>query len=162
MAGNAGELELNPTPVRHPDPEVAAVQDVVEDGERWPLDRYEEGESPGWLGIVNVWMVVALGFIEVALAFRLGFLLAGANPENGFVQFVMDVTDPLVKPFTGIVADSRLGSAGLFEPSILVAMLVYMIGAVLLMSVIWAIMATTTETRNSNRRRQHSARARRP
>jgi hypothetical protein len=47
-----------------------------------------------------------------------------------------------VSPFAGIVADGKLGASGVFEPSVLVAMLAYFVGAVLLMSIAWAVRST--------------------
>ncbi len=127
--------------------EAAAVRELVIEEESWPLERYESEGGFDWLNITNIWLVVVLGFIEVFLSFRLGFRLAAANPDNGFVSIIYSVTKPLISPFEGIVQDSRLGSAGVFEPSIMVAMLVYIVGAILLMSIAWAIAATAGEAR---------------
>jgi uncharacterized protein YggT (Ycf19 family) len=94
---------------------------------------------------------VALGFVEVMLSFRLGFRLAGANTENGFVNFVYDVTKPLVAPFQGIVNDNVVGASGVFEGSTMVAMLAYLIGAILVMAVAWAAVATAGEAAGAYR-----------
>ena len=122
--------------------ETAAVRELVDDRGSWPLDRYERDRGFDWLRFWDAWLVVGLAFIEVILAFRLGFRLIGANAENGFVSLTYDAGRILVSPFTGIIADSKLGNSGIFEPSILVAMLVYLVGAGLLMSIGWAIKMT--------------------
>jgi hypothetical protein len=74
-----------------------------------------------------VWYI--LGLIEVMLAFRFVLKLFGANPTSGFVDFVYSVTGILTAPFDKIFSVARpetgdvVGSV--FEPSILVAAVVY-------------------------------------
>lgn len=74
-----------------------------------------------------VWYI--LGLIEVLLAFRFILKLFGANPASGFVEFVYSVTGVLTSPFDRIFSVGRpetgdvVGSV--FEPSILVAAVVY-------------------------------------
>jgi hypothetical protein len=125
--------------------EAAEVYRLATDAEPWPLDQYDEEHVVDWGRIVSMWIAVALGFVEVMLSFRLGFKLAGANTENGFVNFVYDVTKPLVAPFLGIVNDNVVGATGVFEGSTMVAMLAYLIGAILVMAVAWAAVATAGE-----------------
>src|SRR5437660_12858956 len=55
----------------------------------------------GWIGVFAAWIGIGLAVVEVILGFRLGFLLAGANPSNGFVDFIYDISDPLTDPFPG-------------------------------------------------------------
>ena len=55
----------------------------------------------GWIGVLAAWIAIALAVVEVVLGFRLGFLLASANPNNGFVDFIYDISDPLTDPFQG-------------------------------------------------------------
>jgi len=94
-----------------------------------------------WLKLAYAWLVVALGLVEMLLAFRLGFLLLGADRENGFVDVVYSLSRPLVAAFTGIVPVSKLGS-GTIDPSVLIAMAAYFAGALVLMSLTWAIWVT--------------------
>jgi hypothetical protein len=105
-----------------------------------------EHNGPDWFRLSAAWTVVVVGFIEVVLAFRLGFLLAAANASNGFVNLVYDISGPLVSPFDGVIAASNVGSSGSFEPSIIVAMLAYIAAAGLLLAVIRAVIATKEET----------------
>lgn len=57
--------------------------------------------------------------------------LFGANPESGFVDFVYLVTGVLTAPFDNIfsVASPETGDVvrSVFEPSILVALIVYIL-----------------------------------
>ena len=71
------------------------------------------------------WIVwLALGVVEALLILRVALKVLGANPAAGFVQFVYDVSAPLIVPFRAIfptVATAR----GVLELSALVAIVVY-------------------------------------
>ena len=84
------------------------------------------------------WIGIALAVIEVIIGFRLGFLLAGANPSNGFVDFIYDISGPLTDPFQGIVSN-RSVDGGIFEPPSIIAMLVYLVAGALLIALILAM-----------------------
>ena len=74
----------------------------------------------------GVWYLV--GFIEVLLAFRFVLKLLGANPSSGFVDFIYALTGILTAPFDNIfgVTKPEAGDvSSVFEPSILVAAVVY-------------------------------------
>lgn len=73
-----------------------------------------------------VWYV--LGFIEILIGFRFALKLFGANPASGFVDFIYSVTGVLTAPFDSIfgVSSTQSGETeSVFEPSILVAAVVY-------------------------------------
>lgn len=73
-----------------------------------------------------VWYV--LGVIEVLIGLRFILKLFGANPNSGFVDFIYSITGILTAPFDNIfgVASARAGEVrSVFEPSILVAAVVY-------------------------------------
>lgn len=73
-----------------------------------------------------IWYIV--GLIEILLAFRFALKSFGANPTNGFVDFVYSVSGVLTAPFDSIfnVTKTVAGDVqSVFEPSILVAALVY-------------------------------------
>jgi len=103
--------------------------------------------SDGWntarsfVRTFGLWILVALAAVETLLGFRLGFLLAGANPGNGFVDFIYDVSEPLADPFGGIAVNRAVDGAGIFESASLIAMIVYAVAALLLIAVLWAITA---------------------
>ena len=88
----------------------------------------------GWVRSLGAVILVGLAVIETLLVFRLGFLLAEANPSNGFVNFIYDVSKPLAKPFQGIVADS-----GNLEFAAPIGMVVYAVAALLLIAALFAI-----------------------
>jgi hypothetical protein len=138
-------------PPERPNIDAAALRELLESQQAWPVEAYERQARIDWFRLFSAWAMVALGFVEALLAFRLGFLLAAANAENGFVDVVYQASRPLVSPFAGIVGSSKLGTNGLFEPSIFVAMLAYFVAALLLVSVIWAW--TVTEAARNQRPR---------
>ena len=71
-----------------------------------------------------------LGTLEMLLAFRLIFKLAGANLSSGFVNFVYSLTGVFIMPFEGIFrrgVAQGLETTSILEPSTIVAMTVYAI-----------------------------------
>jgi len=71
------------------------------------------------------------GFIEVLIGLRFIFLLLGANPASGFVQWIYDWSAPLVAPFAGVFGHAAtVRGPGVVIPSVfdwaaLVALIVY-------------------------------------
>jgi len=90
----------------------------------------------GWVRSLGAVIMASLAIVETLLVFRLGFLLADANSNNGFVNFIYDVSKPLAAPFQGIIADS-----GNLEFAAPIAMVVYAVAALLLIAVLYAVTA---------------------
>ena len=88
----------------------------------------------GWVRSLGAVIMAALAIVETLLVFRLGFLLASANSNNGFVDFIYDLSKPLAAPFQGIVANT-----GNLEYASPIAMVVYAVAALLLIAVLFAI-----------------------
>ncbi len=71
-----------------------------------------------------------LGVIEILLLFRLGLKISGANPASGFVSFIYSITNLMLSPFAGIfhtTTTQGIETIALFEPSALVALIVFAI-----------------------------------
>lgn len=66
------------------------------------------------------------GFLEVLLAFRLMFKLAGASTASGFVGIIYAITGILIMPFQGIFRQANI-STSVLEPSTVVAIFVYIL-----------------------------------
>jgi hypothetical protein len=84
---------------------------------------------------INRIVYYILGILLILLAFRLGFRFFGANPGNAFVSFIYSVTEIFVAPFQnifGTVTTEGMETEAVFEPSIIIAMIVYSVVA-------WAI-----------------------
>lgn len=68
------------------------------------------------------------GLLEVLLAFRLIFKIAGANASSVFVSFVYGLTSIFIMPFEGIFrrgVSEGLEASSVLEPATLVALVVY-------------------------------------
>ena len=69
-----------------------------------------------------------LGVLEVLLAFRLVFKILGANPDSGFVSIIYSISQVFLVPFTAIfrsAAVQGIETKAVFEPSTIIAMIVY-------------------------------------
>lgn len=87
-----------------------------------------------------IWTITSL--IEILIGLRALLRLIGANPGNGFVDFIYRLSGVFVTPFLGIVDDPRSGSSVL-EINSLIAMLVYMLLAWVIVRLIWLIFSVT-------------------
>jgi len=138
----------------HEDAAVAGSEEVVE--------THADGSEVvrGVFRTVAALVGVATVALLTLLAFRFGFLMAGANPTNGFVDFIYDASDWLVDPFEGIASTSRVGDDGIFDPATLIAMAVVVAVGMLIIMVLWALTSIpSTGQRYSASRTQHSTRA---
>jgi len=146
-----GEEHSHPIREEETDDRLARHGHVAEDDEQLNAERLESvGEEevvqaypdPWSLGrgivyTLTLWIGVAITVVEVLLGFRLGLLLADSNPGNGFVNFIYDVSGPLVEPFDSIFSNRTVGD-GVFEPATVMAMIVYFVAALLLVLVMRA------------------------
>jgi hypothetical protein len=95
-------------------PAAATTDDVVV-----PQDNYA-------VNVVSrvIWFVA--GILLLLLAFRFLLALLGANPSNGFANFIYDTSHPFVAPFFGLFHYNNINyGVSRFEVYTLVAMLVY-------------------------------------
>lgn len=65
------------------------------------------------------------GILLALLAFRFVFALLGANPANGFANFIYSASHPFVSPFFGIFNYNIRYGVSRFETYTLLAMVVY-------------------------------------
>jgi len=110
--------DLRPTaPIRPMAFEDQPAQPVpVEPVQRAPVVTL--ADRAAWI----VWL--ALGVVEALLILRVALKALGANPAAGFVQFVYDVSAPLIVPFRAIFP-TLATARGVLELSALVAIVVY-------------------------------------
>ncbi len=69
-----------------------------------------------------------VGILQVLLAFRLVFKFLGANPDNGFVFFIYEKSQVLLRPFVAIFRSGTtpgIETTGVLEPAAIIAMVVY-------------------------------------
>jgi uncharacterized protein YggT (Ycf19 family) len=85
-----------------------------------------------------VWFIV--GVVEIFIAARFLGKLFGASAQSAFVNFIYQVSSPMVAPFTGIFGDTG-SKTNTFETASLVAIVVYAVvgwGLVALIRIITA------------------------
>ena len=70
-----------------------------------------------------VWYIAGVLLVLLGLRFLLSLL--GANPSNGFANFIYSVSHPFVAPFFSLFSYHYSYGASCFEVYTLVAMLVY-------------------------------------
>jgi len=72
------------------------------------------------------------GVLIALLGLRFLFILLGANPFNGFVDFIYDITRPFVQPFYGMFNTEPTFTKAHFELASLIAIIVYALLTLLL------------------------------
>lgn len=92
----------------------------------------EVADTSGGYNLQNVltnivWFVC--GVILILLGFRFVLALLGANPTNGFANFIYSVSHPFASPFFGLFSYNYRYGVSRFEIYTLVAMLVYLVVA---------------------------------
>ena len=82
-------------------------------------------EPRGNMAARVIWYVA--GVLLVLLAFRFVLAMLGANPNNGFANFIYSVSHPFVAPFFSLFGYNLRYGVSRFESFTLVAMAVYAI-----------------------------------
>jgi len=70
-----------------------------------------------------IWLIA--GIIVTLLAFRFVFILLGANPSNGFANFIYTVSYPFAAPFFGLFSYHSQYGIARFETASLIGIVVY-------------------------------------
>jgi uncharacterized protein YggT (Ycf19 family) len=89
-----------------------------------------------------------VGAVDILIAARFLGKLFGASSSSAFVNFIYQVTGPLVAPFTGIFGNTG-SRTNLFETAALVAIVVYAVigwGLVVLIRIVTAPHGTKPAT----------------
>jgi len=109
-----------------------------------PASAPVEHVSAGEQGSYNFRAAAVVGFIvgavDILIAARFLGKLFGASSHTAFVNFIYQVTGPLVAPFTGIFGDTG-SKTNTFETASLVALVVYAVigwGVVVLIRIVTA------------------------
>lgn len=89
-----------------------------------------------------------VGIVDIFIAARFLGKLFGASAQSAFVNFIYQVSSPMVAPFTGIFGNAGSG-ANSFETASLVAIVVYAVigwGLVVLIRIVTAPRGTKPAT----------------
>ena len=86
-----------------------------------------------------LWLVIAV--IVILLAIRFAFVLIAANAATGFVNFIYQVTDPLVRPFANIVNTPGI------DMGAIIGIFVYMIVGWLIITLFRLVFSDTNRLR---------------
>lgn len=92
----------------------------------------------------------AFGVVEILLLFRLVFKFLGAGAQGVFVEIIYSITNLFVLPFEGIFRskfNQGIETTSIFEPSVLVAIVVY---AVLAWGIVKLIRISSGERQLAN------------
>ena len=90
--------------------------------------------------IVNI-VYFLFAIIEVLLVVRVILHLVGANPDNGFANFVNGLSAPFVALFTNLLQNPALTSTSVLELTTIFALIVYALAAWLVGRMIWLVLS---------------------
>ena len=96
----------------------------------------EHAPKPSGTVLVGRIVYYLMGVIEVILAFRLVLSLLGANRNSGFGQFIFNMSLPFAQPFFSLFGYEPTYGKSHLELGTAVAMVVYAIAAVGIVSLI--------------------------
>jgi hypothetical protein len=119
--------------------------------EEYSAEHYDDGRTVrSWRGVdvagrVNSVLFALLVALETLLGLRFALLAFGANLSNGFVDFIMDVSWPFVRPFDGAFAN-RTWDEGVIEVNTLLAMGVWLLLFAIIMMLVSALLPRWTES----------------
>jgi hypothetical protein len=126
--------------IQQPAPEPVSASAPSERGPITEQPRYN------FRAAAVVWFVV--GVVDIFVAARFLGKLFGASVQSAFVNFIYQVSSPMVAPFTGIFGDTG-SKTNTFETASLVAIVVYAVigwGIVVLIRIVTAPHGTKPAT----------------
>ena len=117
--------------------------------------EYVSRVSPGRRAIEVIYLV--FGIVDGLLLVRVLLKLLGTNPAAPFSSFIYGLTDFLLGPFKGMLPAYVSGKT-IFEPSVLIAILVYALIAWVLAKIVEIAYSRSVVVRRSSARdiRPHS------
>ena len=90
--------------------------------------------------VVNI-VYFLFGAVELLLVVRVVLHLIGANPGNGFANFIDVLSSPFVVLFSTLLQNPSLGGATVLELTTIIAMFVWAIVGWLVGRFIWLVMS---------------------
>jgi uncharacterized protein YggT (Ycf19 family) len=81
----------------------------------------------GLFRVLNTILNVVMAVITFFLGLRIVLRLFAANPSTPFVQWIYNISDGLMAPFSGIFPSTSLGQNATFDLSAFIALVAYTI-----------------------------------
>lgn len=98
------------------------------------VDNVEARQSRA-LWVENL-LYFIFGGIALLIATRVLLKAIGANPENGFTNFIYQLSRIFIAPFASMFAPIELGTTAVFEVASVLAIIIYLIVAWLLVRLV--------------------------
>ena len=126
------------TPNDPVDDTVVVEREVVREQPAYVNTNTNVAADPGPTSMAKRIVSLLFGVIVVLIGLRILLLLIVANQSNAIVDFIYNVTEPLVAPFRGILSIDTVSPGG---PSVFdVGALVALVGWLLIYALIMAIL----------------------
>jgi uncharacterized protein YggT (Ycf19 family) len=87
------------------------------------------------LGFLERFVQIVLGTMTTFILFRFLLLMIGVNRQNGFAEWLLGVTHPLVAPFLSLFGHNPAVDGSVLELTDLVAIAVYLLAGMFFMNV---------------------------
>lgn len=105
-------------------------QDLTQEQEAFLLQQEERrlkaAKRRAKFGWVRNTILLLVGALQILLGLRFFLRLAGANTENQFAQFIYNLSDPFIAPFSTLfISPVRGGGNFILDINVLIAMFVY-------------------------------------
>jgi len=95
-------------------------------------DRLKAAKRRQVFGWIRNTIILLVGTLEILLALRLFLRLSRANPANAFAQFIFNLSDPFVAPFSTLfVSPTNADASRIFDLNLIFAMVIYALLGVL-------------------------------
>ena len=126
------------TPNDPVDDPVVVEREIVREQPAYVNTNTNVAAGPGPTSLAKRIVSLLFGVLVVLIGLRILLLLIVANQSNAIVDFIYNVTEPLVAPFRGILSIDTVSPGG---PSVFdVGALVALIGWLLIYALIMAIL----------------------
>ncbi|MBW4690788.1 MAG: YggT family protein [Lyngbya sp. HA4199-MV5] len=105
-------------------------RELLREEEAFRLQREEGRLEAAKRSNTFAWIINSISFLvgllEILLVLRFVLRVAGANTQNAFAQFIYNISDPFVAPFSTLFISPTTRDAGsIFDLNVLVAIVIY-------------------------------------
>jgi uncharacterized protein YggT (Ycf19 family) len=105
-------------------------QELRSEEETCRLQQEEGRLESGKRRSIFAWIInsiyLLVGMLEILLMLRFFLHFSGANTQNTFAQFIDNLSEPFIAPFsTLLISPVAGGGANIFDVNILVAIIIY-------------------------------------